>query len=132
MRNRLELQEQRERGLLAAIASAQDLSSRLDLQELLRAIVSRARNLVGSDIAWLSTYDAEFGEFHVLVVDGALSQRPAGMVARRDRGVAGPRHDDPAAVHDPPTTARQPLRARCRYSTTCSARKASPRSPASP
>jgi len=89
VRNRLELQEQRERGLLAVIASAQDLSSRLDLQELLRTIVSRARNLVGSDIAWLSTYDADLGEFHVLVVDGALSQRPAGMVARRDRGVAG-------------------------------------------
>ena len=31
VRNRLELQEQRERGLLAVIASAQDLSSRLDL-----------------------------------------------------------------------------------------------------
>jgi len=89
VRNRLELQEQRERGLLAVIASAQDLSSRLDLQELLRTIVSRARILVGSDIAWLSTYDAELGEFHVVVVDGALSQRPAGMVARRDRGVAG-------------------------------------------
>ncbi|MGZ5796369.1 MAG: GAF domain-containing protein, partial [Caldimonas sp.] len=89
VRNRLELQEQRERGLLAVIASAQDLSSRLHLQELLRTIVSRARNLVGSDVAWLLTYDAELGEFHVLVVDGALSQRPAGMVARRDRGVAG-------------------------------------------
>ena len=89
VRNRLELQDQRERGLLAVIASAQDLSSRLDLEELLRTIVSRARDLVGSDIAWLSTYDAELGEFHVLVVDGALSQRPAGMVARRDRGAAG-------------------------------------------
>src|SRR5580765_175468 len=89
VRNRLELQQQRERGLLAVIDSAQDLSSRLDLQELLRTIVSRARNLVGSDIAWLSTYDSELCEFHVLVVDGALSQRPAGMVARRDRGVAG-------------------------------------------
>src|SRR6185369_3582871 len=89
VRNRLELQEQRERGLLAVIASALDLSSRLDLQELLRTIVSRARDLVSSDIAWLSTYDAELGEFHVLVADGALSQRPAGMVARRDRGVAG-------------------------------------------
>lgn len=89
VRNRLELQEQRERGLLAVIASAQDLSSRLDLPELLAAIVSRARNLLGSDVAWLSTYDAEAGEFHVLVVDGALSQGPAAMVARRDHGVAG-------------------------------------------
>jgi sugar diacid utilization regulator len=89
VRNRLELQEQRERGLLAVIASAQDLSSRLDLEELLSTIVSRARNLLGSDVAWLSTYDADVGEFHVLVVDGALSQGPSAMVARRDRGVAG-------------------------------------------
>jgi sugar diacid utilization regulator len=89
VRNRLELQEQRERGLLAVIASAQDLSSRLDLGELLVAIVSRARNLLGSDVAWLSTYDADADEFHVLVADGALSQGPAAMVARRDRGAAG-------------------------------------------
>ena len=89
VRNRLELQEQRERGLLAVIASAQDLSSRLDQGELLAAIVSRARDLLGSDVAWLSTYDADIGEFHVVVVDGALSQGPAAMVARRDRGVAG-------------------------------------------
>jgi sugar diacid utilization regulator len=89
VRNRLELQEQRERGLLAVIASAQDLSSRLDQRELLGAIVARARNLLGSDVAWLSTYDADAGEFHVVVVDGALSQGPAAMVARRDRGAAG-------------------------------------------
>ena len=89
VRNRLELQEQRARGLLAVIASAQDLSSRLDQGELLAAIVSRARDLLGSDVAWLSTYDADIGEFHVVVVDGALSQGPAAMVARRDRGAAG-------------------------------------------
>ena len=33
VRNRLELQQQRERGMLAVIESAQDLSSRLDLTE---------------------------------------------------------------------------------------------------
>ena len=48
---------------------------------------SRARNLLGSDVAWLSTYDAERGEFHVLVADGALAQSTSHMVARRDRGV---------------------------------------------
>ena len=87
VRNRLELHQERERGLLAVIESAQDLSSRLDLQGLLRAIVSRARNLLGSDVAWLTIYDAEAGEFRVLVVDGALSQKTSFMVARRDRGV---------------------------------------------
>ena len=87
VRNRLELHQERERGLLAVIESAQDLSSRLDLQGLLKAIVSRARNLLGSDIAWLTIYDAAAEEFRVLVADGALSQRTSTMVARRDRGV---------------------------------------------
>src|SRR4051794_4323442 len=88
VRNRLELQQERERGLLAVIESAQNLSSRLDLQGLLSAIVSRARNLLGSDLAWLSSYDADPDEFHVLVVDGALAQSTAAMVARRGRGAA--------------------------------------------
>jgi hypothetical protein len=89
VRNRLELQQERERGLLAVIESAQDLSSRLDLQGLLSAIVSRARHLLGSDVAWLSTYNADPDEFHVMVADGALSRSTSDMVARRNRGVAG-------------------------------------------
>ena len=88
VRDRLELQQQRERGMLAVIESAQDLSSRLDLTSLLCAIVSRARNLLGADLAWLSTYDAERGEFRALVADGALSPKTASMVTSRDRGVA--------------------------------------------
>ena len=88
VRNRLELLQLREQGLLAVIESAQDLSSRLNLTSLLRAIVSKARNLLGSDLAWLSTYDAERGEFHVMVAEGALSRSVTDMVARRDRGVA--------------------------------------------
>ena len=89
VRNRLELQQQREGGMLAVIESAQDLSSRLDLTSLLSAIVSRARNLLSSDLAWLSIHDAERGEFRVMVADGALSQSTSNMVTRRDRGVAG-------------------------------------------
>ena len=87
IRNRLELQQQRERGMLAVIESAQDLSSRLDLTSLLSAIVSRARNLLGSHVAWLSTFDAERGEYEVMVADGAISRNTANMVAPRDRGV---------------------------------------------
>jgi sugar diacid utilization regulator len=87
VRNRLELHQERERGLLAVIESAQDLSSRLDLQGLLKAIVVRARNLLASDVAWLTVYDPSVEEFRVLVVDGALSNKTSHMVARRDRGV---------------------------------------------
>lgn len=88
IRNRLELQQQRERGMLAVIDSAQALSSRLDLQSLLGALVRQARNLLGADIAWLSAYDAGRGEFRVLAADGAMQQGTSGMVARHDRGVA--------------------------------------------
>lgn len=87
VRNRLELLQEREHGLMAVIESAQDLSSRLNLKGLLSAIVSRARNLLGSDVAWLTVYDAERDEFHVLLADGALSQGTSGMMASRDRGV---------------------------------------------
>src|SRR6186713_1471800 len=45
LRNRLDLWQQRESGMMAVIESARDLSSRLHLKELLRAIVSRARNM---------------------------------------------------------------------------------------
>lgn len=87
VRNRLELHERREQGLLAVIESAQDLSSRLDLTDLLRAIVARARKLLASDVAWLTVHDAERGEFRVLITDGAQVSHTAGMVAHRDRGV---------------------------------------------
>lgn len=87
VRNRIELHERREQGLLAVIESAQHLSSRLDLKDLLGAIVARARKLLGSDLAWLSVHDAERGDFRVLIVEGALALNTGSMVAHRDRGV---------------------------------------------
>lgn len=87
VRNRLELQQQRERGLLAVIESARELSSSLDITSLLNAIVSRARDLLGSHIAWLSTFDVERGKYRVLVADGALLHDTSHMVAASDRGV---------------------------------------------
>ena len=89
LRNRLELHEQRERGMLAVIESAQELSGRLDLTDLLKAIVKRARNLMGSHLCWLTVYDVASGEFQVLVADGAISERTGRMTAGRNLGVAG-------------------------------------------
>jgi sugar diacid utilization regulator len=89
LRNRLELHEQRERGMLAVIESAQDLSSRLDLAGLLKAIVSRARKLMGAHLCWLTVYGASSGEFQVVVADGAISQRTGKMTLGRNLGVAG-------------------------------------------
>jgi len=87
VRNRLELLQQREQGLLAVVESAQDLSSRLDLDELLRAIVRRARALLGADLAWLSILDAGQGVFRVVVAEGSQATGTTAMVANRDRGV---------------------------------------------
>ena len=89
VRNRLEFQQQRERGMLAVTESAQDLSSRLDLNSLLRTIVARARHLLGSHIAWLSIYDPETCEFKAQATDGALAEITLRMKAARPFGVAG-------------------------------------------
>jgi len=87
IRNRLELQQQREHGLLAVIESAQDLSSHLDLLELLRAIVSKARNLLGSHVAWISVYNPDVDRFQVQITDGAIFEETDKMTAGRHFGV---------------------------------------------
>src|SRR6218665_925679 len=71
VRNRLDSLQQRESGMQAVVESARDLSGRLDLHELLQAIVLRARRLLGSHVAWLSAYDAALDAFHVRATDGA-------------------------------------------------------------
>lgn len=85
--NRLESLQQRESGMLAVVDSARDLSGRLDLHELLQAIVSRARRLLGSHVAWLSAYDAGLDAFHVRAADGALRRDTGEMVAAPEHGI---------------------------------------------
>lgn len=87
VRNRLDLWQQRESGMLAVIESARDLSGRLHLSELLHAVVSRSRKLLGCQVAWLSTWDEALGAFHVVAADGALAQGTGHMVASRDCGI---------------------------------------------
>jgi len=87
VRNRLELLQQREQGLLAVVESAQELSSRLDLEDLLGAIVRRARTLLGADLAWLSILDVDRGVFRAVMTEGSLAPSTTAMVVGRDRGV---------------------------------------------
>lgn len=89
IRNRLEQHEERERGMLAVIESAQDLAGRLNLTELLKAIVVRARRLLRAHLCWLTIYDEQADEFKVVVADGAISEPIGRMTAQRYRGVAG-------------------------------------------
>jgi len=73
--------------MLAVIESARDLSGRLNLSELLHAVVSRSRKLLGSQVAWLSTYDEGLHAFHVVAADGALAQSTGHMVAASHLGI---------------------------------------------
>ena len=88
IRNRLELLQQREQGMLAVMESAQDLSARLDFTNLIAALVARTRNLLGADLAWLSALDQEHGVFQSLAIEGAQTSGVVGMHIRGDRGTA--------------------------------------------
>ncbi|WP_225984892.1 helix-turn-helix domain-containing protein [Noviherbaspirillum aerium] len=89
IKHELEQHQLSEQGLLAMVDSAKDLSSRLDLTSLLNAIVTRARTLLGSHLAWLTVYDEEAEEFRVQVTDGAISINTTKMTASRKHGIAG-------------------------------------------
>lgn len=74
VRERFELHQQRERGLLAVLESAQDLTAITDPDHILRAIVQRARKLLGCDVGYLSIHDPRQNAFYVRATDGAFSE----------------------------------------------------------
>jgi GAF domain-containing protein len=88
VRNRMEVLQQREQGMVALMESAQDLSERLELSNLLAAIVARTRHLLGSDMAWISELDEARGVFQALASDGGLTRNSVAMNIRSDKGVA--------------------------------------------
>ncbi|MCO6384873.1 GAF domain-containing protein [Oceanicola sp. 502str15] len=78
-----------ERGLTLLIETAHDLSSTLSLKELLGKIVSRARNLAGAHVAWLTMLDEDEGLFRNYATEGNLSPGTAEMKADILHGVVG-------------------------------------------
>lgn len=70
----LDGRERRERHLAALYASASDLSSLHDLEQVLQAIVHRARALLGSDAAYLTLSDDERGGTYMRVTEGIETQ----------------------------------------------------------
>ncbi|MDE4172517.1 GAF domain-containing protein [Phaeobacter sp. PT47_59] len=78
-----------ERGLTLLIETAHDLSSTLSLKELLGKIVTRARNLVGSHVAWLTMLDEDEGLFRNYATEGNLTPGTAEMKADIRHGVVG-------------------------------------------
>ncbi|WP_374385102.1 helix-turn-helix domain-containing protein [Dongia sp.] len=75
-----------ERGLNLLIETTHDLSSTLTVQDLLQTIVTRARSLVGANIAWVTIQDEESGLFRTVTAEGHLSPTTALMTSRVEYG----------------------------------------------
>ena len=61
-----------ERGLNLLIDTTHDLSSTLALQDLLQTIVSRARSLVGANVAWLTLLDDDQDTLRTVTAEGHI------------------------------------------------------------
>ena len=70
----LDGRQRREQQLAALYASASDLSSLRDLEQVLQAIVSRARELLASDAAYLTLSDDTRGATYMRVTEGIETQ----------------------------------------------------------
>lgn len=74
VRRLLQQHQRRESELLALYETAQDLTALRDLDRVLQAIVRRARQLIGTDISYLSVYDRELDDFYVRATEGTYSE----------------------------------------------------------
>ena len=74
VRSLLQQHRRREAELLALYETAQDLTALRELDQVLQAIVKRARQLLGTDIAYLSVYDRELDDFYVRATEGTYSE----------------------------------------------------------
>jgi len=80
----LEARRRRETELSALYESASDLAALTDVDAVLRAIVHRARQLLQSDVAYLSLNDHERGDTYMRVTEGVLA--PAFRAVRLPMG----------------------------------------------
>ena len=73
VRTTLREQRRRENELAALFETAGDLAGLRDLDDVLRAIVLRARKLLGTDVAYLSLHDEKAGDTYMRVTAGSVS-----------------------------------------------------------
>ncbi|MFJ9795397.1 helix-turn-helix domain-containing protein [Streptomyces sp. NPDC101145] len=71
----VEGRRRREAELSALFETAHDLAGLRDLDAVLRAIVQRARSLLGTEVAYLSLNDPVAGDTYMRVTDGSVSAR---------------------------------------------------------
>src|SRR3954465_3130646 len=75
VRAELEGRRRREAELSALFETAHDLAGLRDLDSVLRAIVQRARSLLGTDVAYLSLHDPARGDTYMRVTEGSVAAR---------------------------------------------------------
>lgn len=75
VRSDLEGRRRREAELSALFETAHDLAGLRDLDAVLRAIVQRARSLLGTDVAYLSLNDPVRGDTYMRVTEGSVAAR---------------------------------------------------------
>ncbi|ASW54649.1 diguanylate phosphodiesterase [Plantactinospora sp. KBS50] len=85
----LERRRQREVELSGLYDTASDLAGLRDLDAVLRAIVHRARTLLGADVAYMTLNDGERGDTYMRVTDGSISARFQGLRLPMGAGLGG-------------------------------------------
>ncbi|WP_030873296.1 MULTISPECIES: helix-turn-helix domain-containing protein [Streptomyces] len=75
VRSELEGRRRREAELSALFETAHDLAGLRDLDAVLRAIVQRARCLLGTDVTYLSLNDPDRGDTYMRVTEGSVAAR---------------------------------------------------------
>ncbi|QNE18333.1 GAF domain-containing protein [Kribbella qitaiheensis] len=73
LRQLLEASKKREAELSALVDVARELASTRDPGRVLDTIVHRARTLIGTDVAYLTLYDATQGDTYMRATDGSVS-----------------------------------------------------------
>lgn len=89
VRAELEDRRRREAELSALFATAHDLAGLRDIDEVLQAIVRRARSLLGTDAAYLTLNDAAVGDTSMRVTDGSVSARFQALRLGMGEGLGG-------------------------------------------
>ena len=87
--DRLASHQRREAELLALSESARDLTSLRDSDRVLHALVRRARQLLGSELGYLSLYDAGRRDFFVRATEGSVSAAFARIRVPQGVGICG-------------------------------------------
>ena len=75
IRSAFDSRRRREAELTALVDTARDLAALRDPSVILGAIVRRARALLGTDVAYLTLYDAQAGDTFMRATDGSVSAR---------------------------------------------------------